>query len=31
MDVERKLLGAEFISWKEATKTSFTVEVPDGD
>jgi hypothetical protein len=26
-----EVTGAEFISWKEATKTIFTVEVPDGD
>lgn len=26
-----EVAGSEFISWKEATKTIFTVEVPDGD
>lgn len=26
-----EVTGAEFISWKEATKAIFTVEVPDGD
>ena len=26
-----EVAGAEFNSWKEATKTIFTEEVPDGD